>query len=1517
MPDVRDAAVKVDGEGEARRLIGYVLRKENEAEEADTQQAQLKTWQELYDRLYQQASETGDDFNVVGWESSYTGEPLPAAEMRLWVDETVARLRELRPRRVLELGCGTGLLLTRLAGACERYVGMDFSGEVLRHLQQYLDTRPDLRHVELRQGMAHELAFVEDASLDLVFLNSVAQYFPDADYLLKVIEQAVRVTKPGGHVFLGDVRSLPLLHAFHASVELYKAEADTTVEEVRRRIRQAERMEGELLVAPQLFEELVRRRPELGRVEVALKASAYDNELSRFRYDVALKVGEKESAAPPDNWLSWDAAGQWRERLARELAANPSASVGVRGIRDRRVSAAVDAVRRLESAPAGMKASELSHACAAEGEWPDEVAALARRLGVSIHWQGFGPEGVYDAIFNPRWQPSEGDAVMPLTFYRRFTNTPAGSTGDIEFARGLREALRETLPDYMVPAVIQVLPAWPLTPNGKLDRKALPAPDFASSSAYRAPRTPREEALCALFAEVLGLERVGIDDNFFSSGGHSLMATRLVSRIRSTLGVELAIRTLFEAPTVERLASRLSDSGDHHPPLEPQPRPALLPLSYAQRRLWFIDRLQGSSTEYNLPEALRLLGPLDVDALGRALNAIVERHESLRTRFEESGGEAVQIVEPEVDLGLPVADLSSLDAETRAERVREAMRREASEPFDLSRGPLVRVRLLRLGDEEHVLLRTLHHIVSDGWSQGVFNRELMLLYAAFRRGEPSPLRPLGVQYADFALWQRGWLEGGALEEGVSYWRRQLEGAPERLELPTDRPRPPMQTFAAGTHRLSMSAAQLAELKRVSREHQATLYMTLLSAFAVLLSRHSGQEDIVVGSPIANRQESRLEELIGFFVNTLVMRVQVKPSTSFAGLLSGVRATTLAAYQHQDVPFERLVEELSPERSLNQTPLFQVMFALQNAPEVAHQLAGLTVERLSPEIAEVHFDMEVHAVERGGALEVYWVYNRDLFDQWRVEQLAEHYLRLLETAATEPAAPLSRLPMMRPEKESGLLVDGGPLPVPQQTLHEMFCEQAARTPDAVALVCGPHSLTFRELDSRSNRLARQLASRGVGPERVVALALPRSPDLVVAILAVLKAGAAYLPLDPDYPPARISLMLSDASASLLVTSGNLPAGTAEAGLEALLLDRDREAVAAESDGPLPSRARLDNTAYIIYTSGSTGRPKGVAIEHRSVVTFLHWAEQVFPPQDRQELFASTSVCFDLSIFELFLPLCYGGKVLLAAHNALDLPELSRSALPTLVNTVPSAMAELLRSGPLPESVRAVNLAGEPLTPQLVEAVVAGSRARVTDLYGPSETTTYSTYARREAGGAQVIGRPIANTRVYVLDSSLRPVPVGVTGELYIGGAGVARGYVNRPRVTAERFVADPYGAAGARMYRTGDLARWRPDKNLEFVGRADGQVKVRGFRVELGEIEAALRVMPDVRDAAVKVDGEGEARRLIGYVLRKENEAEEADTQQAQLKTWQELYDRLYQQASETGDDFNVVGWESSYTGEPL
>jgi acyl carrier protein len=568
----------------------------------------------------------------------------------------------------------------------------------------------------------------------------------------------------------------------------------------------------------------------------------------------------------------------------------------------------------------------------------------------------------------------------------------------MELGRIVRSHLRQKLPEYMVPSAIVVLDELPLTANGKVDRKALPAPDLSVSSAkYRGPRTPQEEILCDLFAEVLGVERIGLDDNFFELGGHSLLATRLVSRIRGVLGVEVAIRTLFEAPRVGELGPRLRESEERRPPLQGELRPERLPLSYAQQRLWFLDQLGGTSTEYNMPGGLRLRGALDKEALERAINTIVERHESLRTHFEEVEGEAMQAIEPALRLEVPEEDLRGLEEGGQREREKAALRQEGEQPFDLTRGPVLRVKLLKLGEQEHVLLRTMHHIVSDGWSEGVFNRELMVLYEAYREGRENPLKPLAVQYADFALWQRKWLEGGALDEGLKYWKEQLAGIPERLELPLDRSRPAVQTFAADICHVDLPAELTSGLKRVSRENQATLYMTLLAGFAVLMQRYSGQEDIVVGSPIANRQDERLEEMIGFFVNALVMRVRMKPGMSFRELLVEVRQTALEAYRHQDVPFERLVEELAPQRSLNKTPVFQVMFALQNAPWGLQEMKGLEIEptEIARKDLRVRFDLEVHAFEREGRIGLYWLYNRDLFDGWRIEQMAGHYTRLLE------------------------------------------------------------------------------------------------------------------------------------------------------------------------------------------------------------------------------------------------------------------------------------------------------------------------------------------------------------------------------------------------------------------------------------------------------------------------------------------------------------------------------------------
>ena len=1115
--------------------------------------------------------------------------------------------------------------------------------------------------------------------------------------------------------------------------------------------------------------------------------------------------------------------------------------------------------------------------------------------------------------------------------------------------RALRDHLRERLPDYMVPAAIVIVEKLPLTSNGKVDRKALPAPEYVSKAGYRAPRTPEEEILCGLFAEVLGLERIGIDDNFFEMGGHSLLATRLVSRVRTTLGVELAIRTLFEAPSVGQLSTRLSEGTRKRTALERQARPERMPLSYAQQRLWFLDRLGETSTEYNMPGALRLRGELNREALEKAINRIVERHESLRTHFEEKDGEPEQVIEAGLRIEVPVEDLSELEEGAQQERIAAAMRREGEEPFDLARGPMLRMKVLKLGEQDHILLRTMHHIVSDGWSEGVFNREFEILYEAYREGRESPLKPLGVQYADFAIWQRSWLDGGALDEGLKYWKEQLEGIPERLELPVDRARPVVQTFAAEECHTVLSGEMTAGLKRVSQENQATLYMTLLAAFGVLMSRYSGQEDIVVGSPIANRQEAQLEEMIGFFVNTLVMRMRVEGGMSFRELLGEVRQTALEAYQYQEVPFERLVEELSPERSLNTTPVFQVSFAVQNAPWESQRMKGLEVEPVGGGELRVRYDLEVHTWERGGQIGLYWLYNRDLFDRWRMEQMARHYERVLEAIVGDPDQAIGRVDVLETKERRRILEEWNATAqeVPEGTLPELFEAQVGKTPDAVAVVFEEQSLSYRELNERANRLAHYLIGQGVGPEDIVAIAVPRSMEMIVGLLGILKAGAAYLPLDPEYPAERLRFMMEDADPVCVLTTSEVAERLPGSGLRRIFLDDPgTNRIFGEQPARTPTNGerirplRSANPAYMIYTSGSTGKPKGVVVTHQNVVRLFGATEDWFRfgPRDVWTLFHSYA--FDFSVWEIWGPFLHGGRLvvvpfLISRSPTEFLKFLVREGI-TVLNQTPSAFYQLMQADREdPDlgrilALRYVVFGGETLQLWRLEDWYQrhpNSPLTLINMYGITEMTVHVSYLALDqstvkAKANSLIGYGIPDLRIYVLDRNLEPVPVGVAGELYIAGAGLARGYLRRPGLTAERFVADPNGKPGTRMYRTGDLARWRSDGNLEFLGRVDDQVKIRGFRIELGEVEAALRSDERVRDAVVMVreDQPGE-KRLVGYVVLRTQqltgsiagEGHEAE----QVKEWQSTYDALYEKQRSVPADEDFCGWNSSYDGEPI
>jgi amino acid adenylation domain-containing protein/FkbH-like protein len=1008
---------------------------------------------------------------------------------------------------------------------------------------------------------------------------------------------------------------------------------------------------------------------------------------------------------------------------------------------------------------------------------------------------------------------------------------------------------------------------------------------------FLAPRNPVEEVLASLWSRLLRVERVGIHDNFFQLGGHSLMATQLVARIRRSLGVELPLRAVFEAPTIAGLGELVVNAqreraGLQMPPLLPVPRTSDIPLSFAQQRLWFLDQLEPGSPLYNIPQVFRMQGALHVDAIERALAEIVRRHEALRTTFPLRNGRPVQQIAPELRIPLARIDLSQLPEENREEQAEQCAREEATRSFDLARGPLLRATLVHLGQDDHLLAIVMHHVISDRWSMGLMTDELTALYAAFVEERPSPLRDLGAQYADFAVWQRHWLEGELLEKQLSYWKHQLEGAPAVLDLPTDRPRPAVQTYRGSTQRILLSEELTAQLRAFSQNQGSTLFMTLLAGFQALLSRYSGQDDIVVGSPIANRNHADIEPLIGFFVNTLAFRADLSGDPSLRELLTRVKEAALGAYCHQDIPFEKLVEELQPERSLSHNPVFQVMFALQNAPLNALELPGLHLERVPVYTQTSLFDMAWFAIEVPEGLLLRAEYNTDLFDASTIQRMLRHFETLLEGALADPERRLSEVSLLDGEERRRILVEFNATGTDYPSglcIHDFLEQRAALTPDAIALVCDTQRITYRELNSRANQIAHYLVKHGAGPNVLVGIYSHRSADMVAGILGVLKSGSAYVPLDPNYPKERIGFILEDANAQVVLTEKALLGDLPTCGARFICLDSDWGEISRESTANLGCRAEPSNLAYVLFTSGSTGRPKGVAIEHRNTVLFIQWCHETFGEEELAGVLFCTSICFDMSTFEMFCTIGAGGKIILA-QDPLAWPSLPAREEVTCLNTVPSAIAELVRMKAVPKTLKTVALAGEALPESLVEDIYASAAVeKVYNLYGPTENG-YSTSTLVRRGAAVTIGKPLANEQAYVLDADRTPVPIGVPGEIYLAGEGLARGYYGRPGLTTERFLPNPFGAAGARMYRTGDLGRWLADGNLQYLGRIDHQVKIRGFRIELGDIEAALARHPGVRQTVVmaREDAPGD-KRLVGYVVADVEPAPDAEQLRQHLK----------------------------------
>ncbi|MCI0767842.1 non-ribosomal peptide synthase/polyketide synthase [Bacillus sp. TL12] len=1048
-----------------------------------------------------------------------------------------------------------------------------------------------------------------------------------------------------------------------------------------------------------------------------------------------------------------------------------------------------------------------------------------------------------------------------------------------------REHLQTNLPNYMVPTNFIEMEFLPLTPNGKLDLKALPIPSELSTENTVNARTPLEELIASVWSQVLGIENIGVQDSFFELGGHSLLATQVVSRLQEVFQIKLPVRELFEYSTVEALSNRIdqlrkgSKKREEIPPLMPMERGDNIPLSYAQQRLWFIDQFAPNSALYNMPMVCRLTGNWLPEALELGWNQLIERHESLRTVFHEVNGHPVQQIQPYIFWPLPHMDLTKLTLEERERELEKWIQTEVESPFDLERGPLFRGQIVKVSEEEWVLLCNMHHIISDGWSMEILLQEWMAFYEEAIGEKPAELAPLPVQYADFAQWQREWLKDEVLNQQLAYWKEELSGELPVLMLPMDRPRPPVQTHHGLTHNVLLSRSLLDKLNELSRQEGATLFMTLLASYQSFLARYTGQSDIIVGSPIANRNYREIEGLIGFFVNTLVYRADLSKAPAFQELLSQVRIKALKAYEYQDVPFEKIVEVIQPERSTSHSPIFQTMFTLQNTEQELPDLYGRNIEVMESNAPIAKFDLSLTAAEVEDGLLLNFVYRTDLFDSLTIESMAEHFGNWLNLIVEHPEESLAKLPILSGLQQKQLEEwNSNAVAYPQESaIHQLFEEQVNRAPDAVAVVDEKQQLTYRELNEKANQLAHYLQQCGIGTESLVGLCFERSVEMIVGIMGIWKAGAAYVPLDPSYPESRLQYILEDTGIQVLVTNEALENWIPKE-VKVVCLDRDQAMISQESILSPKCEVTGENLAYVIYTSGSTGNPKGALVQHHSVINLSYGLQkEVFAHEipSNMHVGLNASIAFDASIQQLQM-LLYGSSLYIIPNEIRSDPEqfvaYIRENKLEIFDITPSLLQLLIDVGLL-ETCDGVHVpskvlvGGEAIMPSLWEQLVEVDKIDFYNVYGPTECTVDATcYHIKKDSKRVTIGRPLPNVQTYVLDRNWLPVPVGVMGELYIGGAGLARGYLNRPELTSERFISHPF-KEGERLYRTGDLVRYLPDGNIDYLGRMDNQVKIRGFRIELGEIESTLQEHYLVKEAVVTVrENQSGDKRLVAYVV---------------------------------------------------
>jgi amino acid adenylation domain-containing protein len=1519
-PAVKECVVlaRADQPG-GRRLVAYLVH-DSGANAKKREASHVSQWRTLYDDTYQTAAKAAPEFNIAGWNSSYNGQPIPPDEMREWVDHTVARILALEPRRVLEIGCGTGLLLLRIAPHCESYHGTDFSRRVIDQLEVSLKQSANLNHVTVSHREASDFSGLEPDSVDLVILNSVVQYFPSVDYLLKVLEDAVRVTRPGGAIFIGDLRNLDLLTAFHASVHLYKASPSLSVTELAARVRRAVVDEDELVIDPAFFPVVSRRLEKPCVAHVMPKRGHYQNELTKFRYDVVLEVASAPGSEMQVQWFDGRDANDVRGLLKKIESGEAGAGFGLSDVPNARVLPDSRLVDALSDAASGQTIGELRavlRAQPSEGVDPEELWAWASVNCYTAHFSlaNSEPDGRYDVVFSRR----DGSAAAPhrwtLTRQRNsaadskswneYVNRRSLKTSFVAMVAELRDFLRAKLPEYMMPSAFIFLDKLPLTVNGKVDRDALPAPEQSRPNLeqeFVAPRDQTEHELAKIWAEVLGIDRVGVLDSFFELGGHSLLASQVCARVRELLKADISLQAFFAAPTISRLALRIARDVQRQSmagAITRQTDNTTAPLSFGQQRLWFMNQLVPGTPVHNIPAAIPLNLRPDVSVLERTLNEIVRRHAALRTTINIVNGQPAQLIAPSLELTLPVIDLthlSAVDSRREAERLKSE---EAHAPFDLEKGPLFRSKLVRLSEHRHMLLLTMHHIISDGWSMGVLLRELGILYQALAAGRQSPLPELPFQYADFTIWQRAGSKGGLLKQQLSYWQQQLEGASTTLQLPTDRPRPPRQSFRGARLSLHLPERLSRQINEFSQREEVTLFMTLLAAFNVLLHRCAGQEDINVGSPIVNRPHSDTEGLIGFFLNTLVLRTKFSRGANFSELLQQVRESALGAYANQEVPFEMLVEALNPERDLSRTPLFQVFFNLLNFADQRIKLPGLTEEYVSPvgvwsqpDESWSQFDMTLYASQVNEELRLILVYNSDLFDRQRMAVMLDQFRDLLEQVVTDPDKPIDAYSLLTRESRSLLPDPALPLNQPYlQPIGEVFFKRASELPDQPAICKGRESWSYRELAAECRAIAAGLLHDGLKPGEVVAVSGPPSFGLIAGMLGVLASGGVLLTLDRNLPSERLRLMIREAGARRLIYVGANTEAEADEGFvretPSLVITKIAESGCAlkgaekftTTKEELP-QLNPDDPAYLFFTSGTTGVPKGVLGCHKGLSHFLEWQREEFKVTSADRAAQLTGLSFDVVLRDIFLPLTSGASLHLPDNpndvtSGRILSWLERERI-TLLHTVPSVAQAWLNDLPPGVTLSALRwafFAGEPLTDSLVRRWRESFSAtgKLVNLYGPTETTLAKCFyvvPDEPSFGVQPVGQSLPETQALVLNRNRAQCGIGEAGEIVIRTQFRTLGYINAAEEQQARFIRNPFNDdANDLLYRTGDRGRFRPDGGLEILGRLDDQVKIRGLRVEPAEVTAILARHPSVQSCIVSPsrDAHGE-NALVAYVV---------------------------------------------------